>query len=83
MKKPSREDGERCIALRIISKRGERLGAYDRRFVDRMGHEYPEWYSVTEPRVFNESAPFGSDVEREVSDDAYTYDDSGRDGDGN
>lgn len=75
MRKPNREDGERCIDLRVRSKRGERLGAYDRRFVDKMWHDYPEWYDVTEARVFNESRPFGSMASREVSPDACSYDD--------
>lgn len=59
MNKPSQEDGERCIALRVRSKRGEHLGVYDQRFVDRMWHEYPEWYAVTEARITHDDNGVG------------------------
>ena len=54
---------ERCIEYRKRSKRGERLLREESRFCEKMLKMYPDWYKETEKRVFNETVPFGSDVQ--------------------
>ena len=68
MKMPTRNDAERCLAIRRKGKRGEYLPKTDSDFSLRMFKKYPEWFSVTENRIFNETAPFGS--ERSLSEEA-------------
>lgn len=65
MKEPNAEDATHCIELRKRSKRGERLSSEEGRFCARMLDQYPDWYSATEKRVFNETVPFGSNVRLE------------------
>lgn len=59
-KEPSIADAERCIELRKRGKRGIQNSPEDYEFCRRMFRRYPEWYSRTEARVFNETVPFGS-----------------------
>ena len=73
MKTPTHEDAETCISIRKRSKRGETLSREDRRFVDRMFRQFPEWYGTTEVRVFNETAPLGSNI-RMTEDGKIVYD---------
>lgn len=73
MRLPTRTDGERLVALRCKSKRGESLTTAERLFVSRMFNEYEEWYGVTEARVFNETVPPGSSARRDVRPEAYQY----------
>lgn len=73
MKFPTRADGERAVALRCKSKRGESLTTAERRFVWRMLKHYEEWYGVTEARVFNETVPPGSNARMDVRPEAYQY----------
>lgn len=60
---PAPDEAEYCIELRKKSKRGVRLHADDRAFVDRMYRDFPEWYRATERRIFVETAPYGSQPE--------------------
>lgn len=63
-KQPSYAEAERCIELRKRSKQGHTNSPEDSEFCRRMFEEYPEWYSATEARVFNETVPFGSTVRK-------------------
>lgn len=62
LKEPKYIEAERCIELRKRSKRGEALTSEQLGFCYKMLKQYPEWYSNTEERVFNETVPFGSNV---------------------
>ncbi len=62
MKEPDYIEAERCIEIRKRGKRGESLNQEDVRYCMRMYKRYPEWYTKTEARVFNETVPFGSNV---------------------
>jgi len=53
---------EKCIAYRKRAKRGESLSPEESKFCQDMFRMFPEWYSKTEARVFNETVPFGSRV---------------------
>jgi hypothetical protein len=61
-KEPTFEDAERCISLRKRAKKGDELHRDDSAFCIKMYEKFPEWYSETEKRVFNETVPFGSQV---------------------
>jgi hypothetical protein len=63
-KQPLYEDAERCIELRKKSRTGTHNSEEDHKFVMKMFKKYPEWYSETEDRVFNETVPFGSNLKR-------------------
>jgi hypothetical protein len=58
--KPNPKDAARCFDLRCRAKRGEALYPADREFVEKMFHDFPDWYGATEPEVFNRTIPFGS-----------------------
>lgn len=62
---PPYDEAERCIALRKRSKQGHMNSEEDHKFCQMMFKKYPEWYSRTEARVFNETLPFGSQAHRE------------------
>ena len=62
MKQPNVEDAAHCIELRKRSKRGGRLSSEEVGFCAHMLDRYPDWYSATEKRVFNETVPYGSNV---------------------
>jgi hypothetical protein len=57
---PNFSDAERCINLRVKSKQGDYLDPDDTAFVEKMWRNFPVWYSSTEKRIFDESAPFGA-----------------------
>jgi len=63
-KKPKLTDREweTVFSLRCRSKRGERLAPEEQSLVDRAFKEDPSRYADLEPRVFNETVPFGSTV---------------------
>jgi hypothetical protein len=62
MKKPKREEQKRLLYIRKRSKRGSRVTKDERSFCYDMYDKYPEWYNKSEPRIFNETVPFGSNV---------------------
>jgi hypothetical protein len=64
--KPQIVDEEKCLAIRRISKRGGYISPEDSKMCYKLGIKYPEWYSATEPIIFNDTVPFGSDVHGEV-----------------
>ena len=63
IKTPPPDDAERCINLRVKSKKGRDpfvLGEHA--FCQRIYKAYPEWYDATEGQVWDASLPFGSNV---------------------
>ena len=64
MKMPLVNDAERCLELRKRGKRGQYLSPEDSKFCLKMFKQFPEWYSKTEARVFNETVPFGSNMRK-------------------
>lgn len=71
MKKPDSADARRCIELRKRSKTGIINSKEDQEFVMKMYDKYPDWYHKTEDDVFNETAPFGSNVKRKNGKTVY------------
>ncbi len=65
MKEPIYIHKSRCLELRKRSKRGECLSPDDSKFCAKMFKQYPDWYASTEKQVFNETVPFGSNVQIE------------------
>ena len=62
MNMPSKEDAEKCFYIRKQSKLGIRLHPDDQSFCERMFREFPEWYRSVNSAVFEETAPFGSNL---------------------
>lgn len=62
-KTPSPQDAEKCLDLRKRSKRGEHLTIEDSQFISFMFKKYSSWYKKTEIIVFNETIPFGSNIQ--------------------
>ena len=60
VKMPTREDAEKCLAIRRRSKLGSHSLPTEHDFCMMMLKKYEEWYTKTEGRIFNETAPFGS-----------------------
>jgi len=73
MKTPTHEDAEMCISIRKRSKRGEYLSPHDSKFIRKLLDKYPEWYKSQDPRIFNETVPFGSNA-RMLEDGKIVYD---------
>lgn len=62
---PSVEMAEKIIGIRKRAKRGEHLSQIDAKVVADAYKTWPKWYTETESRVFNETAPFGSLVRKQ------------------
>jgi len=58
--RPPLPDAERCLRLRIESKRGTEYRSEDMAFCERMLKKYPDWYRETQQEVFEKSKPFGA-----------------------
>ena len=64
MKEPTPEDARRCLEIRKRSRRGEYSPPEDHDFCGEIFKHYKEWYFKTEPKVFNDTVPFGSKVRK-------------------
>lgn len=60
MKRPTREEGERYIEIRVIEKQGRYISRSEQRFLERMVKKYWDWCGKTEPIIWNRSLPFGA-----------------------
>ena len=67
MKMPTRDDGVRCMDLRIRSRQGSPVSPDDMKFIERMFDEFGEWYASTAEEVFYRSAPFGAQLPEPVT----------------
>lgn len=62
MKIPSYHDAEKSLDIRRRSKRGLVVSLNEHKFNQKLMFKYWDWAIATDPQVFNESVPFGSDI---------------------
>ena len=68
--RPTDVDSQRCLSIRKRSKRGHYSSPEDTKLCYKLATRYPEWYKETEPIVFNETVPYGSNAHKDVNQSA-------------
>lgn len=63
------EVAERCISIRKRAKMGQYISPDEMHFCEKMLRQFPIWYKDTESRIFNESKPFGSNIDDKTETD--------------